>query len=630
LVACMFMLAYTGGVIFSQVQSIERGARTEARNLARSLAYSATLSSNLQSYVQGVDELYKRDIVIVDTNKKGLADADADEIGMLYDHDKGNEVGLTILDGRARTFIEQNERHPEGLKQVVVPVFAQGVRNAPPVGAVILEYSGIRQELLDAALLQIYVLAAAGVFCVVATWILGFQLGNAVRASARRIHHLAFHDDLTGLSNRTKFSASLNDGLNCSKGRQNAIAVMFIDLDRFKNINDTLGHAAGDLLLKEVALRINSCLRDGDHAARLGGDEFVVMVHGPVTRELLSQMARKALATIAQPFSTHGQEFRVTASMGIGLYPEDGEDEQLLMRNADIAMYQAKQDGKNGFAFYSPEMNQHSVERLAFESSLRHAVERMQFHVHYQPKIDSRTGRIGGVEALLRWDDPDLGSVSPTKFIPVAEETGLIVALGKWVLKSACEQQVKWVKEGMQPISMAVNLSPRQFADEELFEDVRSILQTTGIAPACLELEITESMLIQEAGRAVQLLEALRGLGIRLAVDDFGTGYSSLSNLKHFPVDTIKVDRSFIRELPDNPDDRAIIEAIIAMGRSLSLNVVAEGVETREQASFLRDHGCDQFQGFYFSKAVPAGEISRLLEEQAISMSSHQVPAQTY
>ncbi|MDB5826455.1 MAG: diguanylate cyclase [Variovorax sp.] len=618
LAAFVFMLVYTCSVIYVQLQSIERGAQTEARNLARAVAYGTALTGDPQGYVQGLDELYKRDIVIVDTRKKGLADADPDEVGMTYDHDSGNEVGLTILDGKARTFVEQNERHPEGLTQMVVPAFSQGMAVGAPTGAVILEYTGIRQELLDAALAHIYLVGVAGVLCALATIILGFQLGNAVKASAQKIHHLAFHDELTGLSNRAMFSTSLNEGLKGANGLPGAIAVLFIDLDRFKNINDTLGHAAGDLLLKEVAVRITSCLHSGDSVARLGGDEFVVIAHGRSDADSLSQLAKKVLAAVAQPFNTHGQEFRVTASIGIAVYPEDGEDEQMLMRNADIAMYQAKQDGKNGFAFYSAEMNQHSVERLAFESSFRHAVDRMYFHIHYQPKIDSRTGRIDGVEALLRWDDPDLGSVSPVKFIPVAEETGLIVPLGRWVLRSACEQQVAWVKQGLHPISMAVNLSPRQFADEGLLEDVRSILATTGMAPGCLELEITESMLIQEAGRAVELLEALRGLGIRLAVDDFGTGYSSLSNLKRFPVDTIKVDRSFIRELPDNSEDRAITEAIIAMGRSLSLNVVAEGVETREQATFLREHGCDQFQGFYFSKAVPAAEIYNLLEDQEV------------
>ena len=614
--ACLFMLAYTCSVIYVAVHSIDRGAQTEARNLAQSLAYGAAFSSNPQHYIEGLDELYKRDIVIVDTHKKGLADADPEEVGMSYNHDPANEVGLTILDGKVRTFVEQNERHPEGLRQLVVPAFSQGRTDGTPIGAVILEYSGIGQELLDEAKWSIYLLAAAGGFCVLATGILGFHLGNAVKVSAQKIHHLAFHDELTGLWNRTMFSTLLNGGLKDAKGQQGAVAIFFIDLDRFKNINDTLGHAAGDLLLKEVALRFTSSLNPKASVARLGGDEFVVMVLGPSNTESLGHLARKLLASIAQPFKTHGQEFRVTASIGISLYPDDGQDEQMLMRNADIAMYQAKQDGKNGFAFYSAQMNQHSVERLAFESSFRHAVDQMQIQIHYQPKINSRTGLINGVEALLRWDHPDLGSVSPVKFIPVAEETGLIVPLGRWVLRSACEQQVAWVQQGMGSINMAVNLSPRQFTDEGLLENVRSILATTGMDAANLELEITESMLINEAGRAVALLEALRALGIKLAVDDFGTGYSSLSNLKRFPVDTIKVDRSFIRDLPDNSEDRAITEAIIAMGRSLSLNVVAEGVETEEQATFLREHGCDEFQGFYFSKAVTPSEVFSLLENQ--------------
>lgn len=352
--ACLFMLAYTCSVIYVAVHSIDRGAQTEARNLAQSLAYGAAFSSNPQRYIEGLDELYKRDIVIVDTHKKGLADADLEEIGMSYNHDPANEVGLTILDGKVRTFVEQNERHPEGLRQLVVPAFSQGRTDGTPIGAVILEYSGIGQELLDEAKWSIYLLAAAGGFCVLATGILGFHLGNAVKVSAQKIHHLAFHDELTGLWNRTMFSTLLNGGLKDAKGQQGAVAIFFIDLDRFKNINDTLGHAAGDLLLKEVALRFTSSLNPKASVARLGGDEFVVMVLGPSNTESLGHLARKLLASIAQPFKTHGQEFRVTASIGISLYPDDGQDEQMLMRNADIAMYQAKQDGKNGFAFIPP------------------------------------------------------------------------------------------------------------------------------------------------------------------------------------------------------------------------------------------------------------------------------------
>lgn len=611
--SCLIMLLYTSGVIFAEFRSFERGARTEARGLAKSLAYGASFANNLQEYVAGLADLH-RDIVFVDVLKRGIADADPNEIGMFYDCDQGNEVSSTIADGRTRTFVEQNEKHPEGIKQIVVPAFAKDSMKGTPIGAVILDYSAIYAELLDASIWTIYVLAMAGAGCTVGMGLLGFRLANAVRASAQKIHHLAFHDELTGLANRSLFSTKLNARLSVAQGRYGDVAVFFIDLDRFKNVNDTLGHAAGDILLKEAANRIQSCFRSDDLVARFGGDEFVVMVDGVSDVESLGQLARKVLAAMAHPIRILGQEFRVTASIGISAYPADGEDEQLLMRNADIAMYQAKQDGKNGFAVYAAQMNQYSVEQLAFESSFRHAVEEEQFQLYYQPKIDSVTGRIAGVEALLRWDHPDLGSVPPKKFIALAEETGLIVPLGRWVLRRACEQQVAWNKQGMAPMCVAVNLSPRQFADEHLFNDVRSSLAATGMAPGCLELEITESMLIEESGRALELLQALHDLGVKLSVDDFGTGYSSLSNLKRFPVDTIKVDRSFIRELPDNVEDRAITEAIIAMGRTLALNVVAEGVETQEQAEFLRDRGCDQLQGFYFSKAVPPSAIFALLE----------------
>jgi diguanylate cyclase (GGDEF)-like protein len=614
---CITILVFTGGVVHTMLAGIDRGAETEVRNVAQALAYGAGfVTGSQQSYVSGLDELYKRDLVIVDQDKKGVADADEDEIGSIYDHDPNDEVGQTIRDGQIRTFVEKNDRHPQGLSQMVVPLFAGGVNIGIPVGALILEYSGIRQSLLDAAIWQIYALAAAGVLCAAAVGVLGLWLARTVSAAAERIEHLAYHDKLTDLPNRSMFTRSLDQALHDAKLRQRRVAVLFLDLDRFKNINDTLGHQAGDTLLQEVSTRLRSSLGANALVARLGGDEFVVMIRHAGDSGSLAAIAKNLLTAIARPFAIGGQEFRVTASLGIGVYPDDGYDERVLMKNADIAMYQAKEDGKNSFAFYSAALDQHSVERLAFESSFRHAVEGQQFEVHYQPKVDCITGSITGVEALLRWHHADLGNVSPVKFIPVAEETGLIVPLGRWVLKTACAQQVAWVKQGLTPIRMAVNLSPRQFSDEHLREDVFSILSETGMDPTHLELEITESMLMRNVDKATVVLTAFAAKGIRLSVDDFGTGYSSLSNLKQFPIDTIKVDRSFVRDLPANKEDRAIAEAIIAMGRTLSMTVIAEGVETGEQAAFLREHGCDEFQGFYYSKAVPAAGISEMLEVQ--------------
>jgi len=317
-----------------------------------------------------------------------------------------------------------------------------------------------------------------------------------------------------------------------------------------------------------------------------------------------------------------GQECRVTASIGIALFPNDGEDEQTLMKNADSAMYFAKEEGKNNFQFYSSEINSQTLERLTLESNLRRAMERNEFSLNYQAKLDLRSGAITGVEALLRWNNAELGSVSPTKFIPVAEETGLIVHIGRWVLRTACEQNVAWQREGLPPINMAVNLSGRQFADDNLVEDIATILRETGMKPGLLELEITEGMLIHNIERALKLLTAIKKMGVRLAIDDFGTGYSSLGQLKNFPIDTLKVDRSFIRDLATDSEDKAITSAIIAMGKTLSLTVVAEGVETIEQQDFLRDQACDEMQGYYFSKPIAADDFAALLRGNKLTSPS--------
>jgi diguanylate cyclase (GGDEF)-like protein len=439
------------------------------------------------------------------------------------------------------------------------------------------------------------------------------------RLSAERNEFLAYYDSLTELPNRSLFSKLLGQALACAQVEDGQLALLFVDLDRFKNINDTLGHSAGDQLLQEVARRLRGCLREGNTVARLGGDEFVVLLPRVGGRAEVEAVAHKVLGATSKPFTALGQEFHVTASVGVSTYPQDGTDERALMKNADIAMYQAKDEGKNNFQFYSAQLNAHSFERLALESNLRQALDRNEFELHYQPKIDALSGRMGGMEALLRWQHPELGLVSPAKFIPIAEETGLIVAIGRWVLKTACAQNVQWRALGMAPMCVAVNLSARQFTDENLLADVVAVLEQTGMDPTLLELEITESMLMRDIESAIATLTALKQMGIRLALDDFGTGYSSLSNLKKFPLDTIKVDRSFVRDLPERFEDRSIAEAIIAMGRALSLTVVAEGVETMAQADFLREQSCDEFQGFYFSRPLPAAEFERLLREGGLA-----------
>jgi diguanylate cyclase (GGDEF)-like protein/PAS domain S-box-containing protein len=430
------------------------------------------------------------------------------------------------------------------------------------------------------------------------------------------IHFLANHDALTSLPNRAMFNDVLNLAIQNARRYNRNFAVLFIDLDRFKIINDTLGHDAGDKLLQEMGTRLTQTVRSSDVVARLGGDEFVVLVQEVAEPKQVAAVARKILSAFVKPMSIQGQECRVTASIGICMYPSEAQNEQALMKNADIAMYRAKEDGKNNYKFYSEEINIHTFERMALETSLRRGLERNEFFLHYQAKLDLHTQRITGVEALIRWQHPDLGVVPPVQFIPLAEETGLIVPIGKWVLNTACAQNVSWQREGLPPLSMAVNLSARQFADEDLVKDIADALENSGMNPGLLEIELTESMVIQNPERAGKVLAEIKKMGVRLAIDDFGVGYSSLTHLKRFPIDTLKVDRSFIHDLPQNPEDKAICQAIIAMGKSLNLTVVAEGVETLEQQTFLHDHACDEMQGFYFSKPIPGDEFAGLLRQR--------------
>lgn len=443
------------------------------------------------------------------------------------------------------------------------------------------------------------------------------------KESEERIQFLATHDSLTSLPNRFMFNNILNLALESAHRHQRKLAVLFIDLDRFKNINDTLGHDAGDLLLQEMAARLRECLRASDVVGRLGGDEFIILLPEVDTAEQAAHVAQKVLEKIINPVLILGQECRVTASIGICIYPDDASDEQSLMKNADIAMYRAKEEGKNNYQFYSPDIKERSLARLVLENNLRTALERNEFFLHYQAKRDLKTGEIAGTEALLRWQHPELGVIPPIDFIPLAEETGLIVLIGRWVLKTACEQNMAWQKEGLPPLCMAVNLSVRQFYDEHLLSDITNALQSSGMPPELLEMEITEGMIMQDAERAIRTLTAIKQLGVRLAIDDFGVGYSSLAQIKRFPIDTLKVDSSFIREIPQNKQDRAITEAIIAMGRTLSLTVIAEGVETKEQENFLRHHQCDQSQGYYFSRPISSEDFVSFMKEQANNKTFH-------
>jgi diguanylate cyclase (GGDEF)-like protein/PAS domain S-box-containing protein len=429
----------------------------------------------------------------------------------------------------------------------------------------------------------------------------------------QELNHLATHDALTSLPNRLMFSQLLNHAIQSAQRNKKQLAVLFIDLDRFKIINDSLGHEAGDLMLQEISNRFKQLLRSSDIVGRLGGDEFIILIEDVNELGQVATLAHKILTTTIKPAAIMGEECRITASIGISIYPTDGQDEQSLMKNADIAMYFAKEEGKNNYQFYSENIQSIANERLSIETNLRRALERNELYLDYQAKLDFKTGMITGVEALLRWNNPYLGSVTPTQLIPVAEETGMIVPIGRWVLKTACAQNVAWQRQGLPAICMAVNLSLRQLTDENLLNDIKAILKETGMAPHLLELEITESMVMHNPKRLIAVLNKIKDLGIRLAIDDFGTGYSSLAQIKNFPVNTLKVDRSFIRNIPHNSENKAITEAVIIMGKNLRLTVVAEGVETQEEENFLRQQVCDEMQGFHFSKPITPDQFADLL-----------------
>ena len=431
-----------------------------------------------------------------------------------------------------------------------------------------------------------------------------------------RLQHMAQHDALTELPNRVLLMDRLKQALARAHWHERLVAVLFIDIDRFKTINDTLGHDAGDRLLQALSERLSASVREGDTVARFGGDEFVILLDDVGLDKDIVAIAQKVLETLAPPFDIDSQSLYVTASIGISLYPNDGEDSGTLLRNADIAMYRAKDLGKNTYQFYSADMSARAFERLTLESSLRHAIERQEFRLYYQPQIDNASGAILGVEALLRWQHPDFGLVPPAEFVPLLEETGLIVTVGEWVFNSACQQLCAWHAAGWPTLRMAVNLSPRQFQSTGLALMVERGLDAVGCDPEFIELEITENLLLRHDATTLETLDALRALGVRLAIDDFGTGYSSLSYLRRYSIDTLKVDRSFVHDVPGDADDCALASAIIVLAQSLYLDVIAEGVETEAQREFLQERGCQVMQGNLFSRPLPADELTALLGKQ--------------
>jgi len=425
--------------------------------------------------------------------------------------------------------------------------------------------------------------------------------------------HSAEHDSLTGLPNRLLLSDRICQAIAVAQRRARQIAVLFLDLDGFKHVNDSLGHSTGDKLLQSVAQRLKECVRAPDTVSRQGGDEFILLLPEIEKTENAAITARRVLQALAEPHSIEGQELHITASIGVSVYPDNGMDAESLIKNADTAMYQAKENGRQNFKFFTPEMNVRAVDRQSIEEDLRRAVERHEFALHYQPKINLKTGAITGAEALLRWTHPTRGSISPLKFIPVAEDSGLILPIGAWVLKEACRQARAWLDAGLPNMTMAVNVSYSQFRADGFLDFLFAALDESGLDPAALEVEVTESVLMKHARLTASILKALRARGVQISLDDFGTGYSSLSYLQKFSLDALKIDQSFVRQITSATEQTTIVSAIISMGQSLGLRIIAEGVESAEDVEFLKARNCDEAQGYYFSSPVPAEEFAKLL-----------------
>lgn len=436
---------------------------------------------------------------------------------------------------------------------------------------------------------------------------------DQVNRQMAHLAHSAEHDALTGLPNRLLLCDRINQAIALARRHAGKVAVLFLDLDGFKHVNDSLGHSVGDKLLQSVAKRLLACIRSPDTVSRNGGDEFIIVLQEMEQPNQAAITARRVLKALADPHRAGEHDLHVTASMGVSVYPDDGPDAETLIKNSDTAMYQAKASGRKTFQFFTPEMNVSAVERQSIEEGLRQALERQEFVLHYQPVVNIKTGAVVGAEALIRWNHPTRGLLSPMTFIPVAEQTGLILPIGAWVMREACRQAQSWKDAGLSNGMMAVNVSAIQFREANFLEDLFSVLRETGLDPHSLELEVTEGVLMKNAEVAASTLKAVREIGIRVSVDDFGTGYSSLSYLRRFPLDSLKIDQSFLHKVHVAPDDSIIVSAIIGMGRAIGLRVIAEGVETAEELAFLKANDCDDAQGYYFSRPVPAEEFAKLL-----------------
>jgi diguanylate cyclase (GGDEF)-like protein len=443
------------------------------------------------------------------------------------------------------------------------------------------------------------------------------RAAEALKVSEEQYRHLAQYDSLTGLPNRALLYDRLEHGIAQARRHRNVLAVLFIDLDRFKYVNDTFGHSAGDDLLKQVAQRFSECVRSEDTVGRLSGDEFAIVLSRLVAPQDAALVARKAVDSLNRPFQLQGVDLFVTASVGITVFPTDGNDRDTLIRNADVAMYRAKERGRNNYQFYTPEMNNRTREMLDMQNALRGALDRNELVLHYQPKIDIVTGQVSGIEALLRWAHPKRGLIPPAEFMPMLEETGLIVRAGDWVVSTVCRQLSEWRRAGVKAVPVAINLSARQFLAPDLGPAIRGALEEHALDPELLEIEITESSIMADTEEAIRTLEYLQLLGVKTAIDDFGTGYSSLGYLKRFPLRALKIDRTFVRDITTDADDATITQAVISMAHSLNLKVIAEGVESSAQLAFLMRYGCDEVQGYLFSRPVPPEECVAFIRNDA-------------
>lgn len=434
------------------------------------------------------------------------------------------------------------------------------------------------------------------------------------------MNYQTYHDILTGLPNRLLFEELFHAGLTCAQSRERMLVILILDVDRFKLINDNLGHHTGDNLLKEVTKRLKECIQDGDSIVRLNGDQFVLILTDISDKQSMEYIANKIITTLSNPFYYREHEIFISTGIGISYYPDHGDHIEMLLRKADTAMHHAKEKGKNHYQFFSADMNMEPINQILLENSLRNALNRSQFIVHYQPQVELSTGKICGVEALVRWNHPDKGMVSPLEFIPLAEKTGLIVPLGEWVLRTACYQTKAWQEQGFSLKRVSVNLSAYQFENSDMVQVITDILKETKLSPFCLELEITETIIIKDIQATIESLKKLKSLGVRISVDDFGTGYSSLNYLKILPIDTLKIDQSFVQEITSGSRDAAIVSSIIILAHKLQLKVIAEGVETQEQLNILKHEKCDEIQGYLISKPLPSNELEKIYQQDYVTI----------